>query len=374
MLKVGLIINPVAGVGGRAGLKGSDGEDIQKEALKKGGTLESGNKTKIALKELLEVKDKFKFVTAYGAMGEDVVKELGFIYELIGIKKDITTAADTEKTAKMLKEEKVDILVFAGGDGTARNIYNAIELSLPCVGIPAGVKIHSAVYANNPKSAGLAIRRFIESPEAARMVDREVMDINEELFRKNIVEARLYGYLLVPYIQNLMQNPKTSSKYGAHDIEGIAEEITNLMRLKDKDTCYIFGTGGTTFKILKYIGLSGSLLGVDVIQNKEIMLSDASENELYDFIKDKKEIVLIVTVIGGQGHIFGRGNQQLSPRVIRLIEKDNLWIVASADKIYGLEGSTLVVDTSDSELDKEIAGYRKVIVGWQERIVCKVGY
>lgn len=372
MLKVGLIINPVAGVGGRAGLKGSDGEEIQKEALKKGGTLESGNKTKIALKELIEIKDKFKFVTAYGTMGEDVVKELGFIYELVGSKKDITTAADTEITAKILKEEKVDILIFAGGDGTARNIYNAIELSLPCVGIPAGVKIHSAVYANNPKSAGLVIRRFIDNPAAAQMADREVMDINEELFRKNIVEARLYGYLSVPYIQNLMQNPKASAKYGAHDIEGIAEEIIDLMNSGDKNTCYIFGTGGTTFKILKYMGLSGSLLGIDVVQNKETVLSDASENELYDFIKDKKNIVLIVTVIGGQGHIFGRGNQQLSPRVIRLIEKDNLWIVASADKIYGLENNTLMVDTSDPELDKEIAGYRKIIVGWQERIVCKI--
>lgn len=372
MLKAGLIINPVAGVGGRAGLKGSDGEEIQKEALKKGGTLESGNKTKIALKELMEIKDKFKFVTAYGTMGEDVVKELGFIYELVGSEKDITTAADTEITAKILKEEKVDILVFAGGDGTARNIYNAIELSLPCVGIPAGVKIHSAVYANNPKSAGLVIRRFIDNPAAAQMVDREVMDINEDLFRKNVVEARLYGYLSVPYIQNLMQNPKASAKYGAHDIEGIAEEIIDLMNSRDKNTCYIFGTGGTTFKILKYMGLSGSLLGIDVVQNKETVLSDASENELYDFINDKKDIVLIVTVIGGQGHIFGRGNQQLSPRVIRLIEKDNLWIVASAGKIYGLDNNTLVVDTSDPELDKEIAGYRKVIVGWQERIVCKV--
>ncbi|MBC8590268.1 ATP-NAD kinase family protein [Wansuia hejianensis] len=372
MIKVGLIINPIAGVGGRAGLKGSDGEEILKKALERGGTLESGNKTKTALEELLELKDKVEFVTSYGAMGENIVKELGFIYELIGDNKEVTTAYDTENIAKKLKEEKVDILVFAGGDGTARNIYNAIGLSLPCVGIPAGVKIHSAVYANNPKSAGLAIKSFIDNPLDAQMVEREVMDIDEDLFRQNIVEAKLYGYLLAPHMENLMQNPKTSSKFGTHDIEGIADEIMQRMENKDDDVCYIFGTGGTTFKILEYMGLSGSLLGVDVIQNKKIVLSDASEKELYDFIKDKNQIVLVVTAIGGQGHIFGRGNQQLSPRVIRLVQKNNLWIVASADKIHGLENNALVVDTSDPELDKEIAGYKKVIVGWEREIVIKV--
>lgn len=372
MIKIGLIVNPIAGIGGKAGLKGSDGIEIQKKAFERGGTLESGEKTKIALAELLEVKDKIKFITAYGSMGEDIIKELGFDYELVGSKRKKTTAADTENVAKELKTKKVDILVFAGGDGTARNIYNAIGLSLPCVGIPTGVKIHSAVYANNPRSAGLAIKRFIDNPKAAQMVDREVMDINEELFRQNIVEAKLYGYLLVPHIPNLMQKPKASSKFGAHDIEGIAEEIIDQMELKDDNACYIFGTGGTTYKILEYMGLPGSLLGVDVVQNNKIVLLDVSENELYDFIKNQREIVLIVTPIGGQGHIFGRGNQQLSPRVIRLIERDNLWIVASADKIYGLENNTLIVDTSDPELDDEIAGYRKVIVGWQQRIVCKV--
>lgn len=372
MRRIGLIINPIAGVGGKAGLKGSDGEAIQKKALEKGGVLEAGYKTKIALEELLSIKNKIEFITPHGAMGEDVLRELGFRYELIGDNKKITSAVDTEAAAEELKEKNVEVLVFAGGDGTARNIFNAIGLSLPCIGIPAGVKIHSAVYANNPKSAGIAIRMFLDNPQAAQMLDREVMDIDETLFRQNIVEAKLYGYLLVPYLKNLIQNPKASSRYGTHDVEDIAEEVLNLMGHKDKNCCFIFGTGGMTFKILEHIGLKGSLLGVDVVKNRKLVLSDGSEQELYDFVKDEQEVVLIVTAIGGQGHIFGRGNQQLSPRIIRLIKKDDLWIVASADKIFALDGNTLRVDTSDPELDQELAGYRKVITGWHERIVCKL--
>jgi predicted polyphosphate/ATP-dependent NAD kinase len=371
MIEIGLIINPIAGVGGRAGLKGSDGAHIQKKAIERGGTLESGNKAKLALSELIEDKDKIQFYTAHGAMGGDVLEELGFNYEIIGEQKDVTTSWDTQHIAKKLKDKKVGLLVFAGGDGTARDIYSAIGLSLPCIGIPAGVKIHSAVYANNPKSAGIAIKRFVYDPKI-RTVEREVMDIDEELFRQEIVNAKLYGYLSVPHMQKLIQNPKASSKYGDYDIEGMAEEIIDRMAAKTDDTVYIFGTGGTTFKILEYMGLSGSLLGVDVIRNGRIMLKDASEKELFDFIKDEKEVALIVTVIGGQGHIFGRGNQQLSPRIIRKVSMENLWIVASADKIYGLSNNSLIVDTSDPELDKEIAGYRKVIVGWQQMIVCKV--
>lgn len=372
MLKVGLIINPIAGVGGKAGLKGSDGESIQKKALDRGGTLESGNKTKISLHEILEEKDNIKLITAYGSMGEYVVKDLGFQYELTGDKKEITSSSDTENVAKILKRSGIDILVFAGGDGTARNIYNSVGLSIPCIGIPAGVKIHSAVYAINPKSAGLVLKRFINNTSDVHMIEREVMDIDEELFRLNILKAKLHGYLLVPHLRRLMQSPKSSFRHETHDIAGIAEEIIDQMEYKDKDVCYIFSTGSTTYKILKHMGIEGSLLGIDIIKNKKLVLLDVSEKVLFDYIKTQKEIVLIITPIGGQGHIFGRGNQQLSPRIIKLISKDNLWIVACADKIYNLKDNILLVDTSDPKLDIEITGYQKVIVGWQKRIICKI--
>ena len=406
MVTLGLIINPIAGVGGRAGLKGSDGEDIQKLALARGGTLEAGAKAEVALAELADLKGEICFLARPGAMGGDVLEKLGCSYQAIegsfesarmprsdgavdsppakssDSAADLqsgagaaTSAEDTVEAALQMASAGVDLLVFAGGDGTARDIYRAVGLSVPCVGIPAGVKIHSAVYANNPKSAGQVIRRFCANPTTASMVESEVMDLDEDLVRQNIVEAKLHGYLTVPRMQNLMQQAKASARFSAHDIEGIAAEIADLMQAKAESTVYIFGTGGTTYKVMEHLGLQGSLLGVDVVAQdgrRRIVLADASETELYECVKDAGEVVLIVTAIGGQGHIFGRGNQQISPRVIRLVERDNLWIVSAAEKIYGLENNTLHVDTSDPELDRELSGYRKVITGWQERIVCKV--
>ncbi|WP_100065507.1 ATP-NAD kinase family protein [Miniphocaeibacter massiliensis] len=370
-MKVGLIINPVAGIGGSVGLKGSDGEKVQKLALEKGGTYQSNNKTKIALNEIVSLKEKITFYTGFGEMGENLLKELGFNYEVLGEEKDKTNFEDTEKLAKSMKDLNIDLLVFAGGDGTARNIYNAIEISIPVVGIPAGVKIHSAVYANNPKDAGLAIKEYIENPDRVDVVNSEVMDIDEEKFRKNIVEAKLYGYLKVPRIQHLMQQSKSSSNSDSTDIDGMADEVEERMEKENEDVCYVFGTGGTTFSILEKLGYEGSLLGVDILYKNELVINDGTEKEIYNFIKDKKTI-LIVTVIGGQGHVFGRGNQQLSPRVIKEIGKDNIWIVSSQDKIYTLPDGYLRVDTSDVELDEELSGYYKIIIGYKRTIMAQV--
>lgn len=370
-MKIGLIINPVAGIGGPVGLKGSDGADIQALALKKGGTYQSNNKTRTSLKQIIDLKDGVSFITGTGEMGENLLKELGFYYETIGEKKIETTAVDTEEIAEEMVREKIDLLVFSGGDGTARNIYNAVGLSIPCIGIPAGVKIHSAVYANNPKDAGTAIRNYITNKDLANLVESEVMDIDEDKFRNNIVQAKLYGYLKVPFFKNLMQQSKASVKFSEHDIEGIADEIEDRIRENEVDICYLFGTGSTTNKILSKLGFEGSLLGVDILYKNKLVIKDGSENEVYNFCKDKK-IILIITIIGGQGHLFGRGNQQISPRIIKLIDKPNIWIVATADKIYTLPGNTLRVDTSDEELDMKLSGYYKVIVGWQEQIVCAV--
>lgn len=370
-MKLGLIINPIAGIGGSVGLKGSDGEEVQKLALEKGGQYLSNKKAKIALGQILDHKDDIEFLTGPGEMGEELLKEMGFKYTVIGDIKTHTTFEDTENIAKIMKENNVDIIIFAGGDGTARNIFNAIEISIPAIGIPAGVKIHSAVYANNPKDAGLVIKEFIENREGIKLLNSEVMDIDEEKFRNNIVEAKLYGYLQTPRVLDLMQSSKSPGSSGEDIIEGMSAEIEDRINSGNDNTCYIFGTGGTTYSILEDMGYEGSLLGVDILYNGEIVIKDGTEQEIYEFIKDK-DAKLIVTVIGGQGHIFGRGNQQLSPRVIRKIGKDNIWIVASQEKLYGIKDAYLRVDTSDEELDQELSGYWKVIMDWKRIIVAKV--
>ncbi|MBP1044587.1 ATP-NAD kinase family protein [Vagococcus sp. BWB3-3] len=369
-MKIGLIINPIAGVGGPAGLKGSDGAEIQELALYRGSTFQSAKKVKIALEALRSVEISFELYTGAGELGEEIVKELGFPCQVFGSKKSKTTSQDTEDLAKVLAKQ-VELLVFAGGDGTARNIYHAVGLSIPCVGIPTGVKIHSAVYGNSPKAAGQLIARFINHPESAQLVEREVMDIDEEKFRQEIIEARLYGYLEVPYVSQLMQPSKASVKFSEYDVMGIADEIADRMKKLPTDTCFLFGTGGTTFKVMAHLGFSGSLLGVDVVINQAVVIKDATEKALFDLLRGRR-VVLILTVIGGQGHILGRGNQQISPRIVRDVLPSDIWIVSTAAKIYHLPNHALRVDTSDWELDQQLAGYWKVIVGWQEQIVCPI--
>lgn len=371
MYKLGLIINPVAGIGGKAGLKGSDGEDIQRLALQKGAVKEAGIKTKTALLELIGLKRDILFYTAPSSMGEDVLREIGFRYIVIGKIGVKTTGEDTERIAGLMKAKGLDLLIFAGGDGTARNIFKGISAHIPAIGIPAGVKIHSGVYANNPKSAGEAVKRFILSNAGIQLIEKEVMDIDEEFFRREIVKAKLYGYLSVPEMKSLIQNPKASGKQAVYDIEGIAEEIRDRMEEEGADVYYIFGTGSTTNNIMKYLGYEASLLGVDIVYKGKNLIKDASEKEIYSIVKGKKSVI-IVTVIGGQGHILGRGNQQISPRIIKETGTENIWIVSYPEKIYELGGNPLLVDTSSPELDEAISGYRKVITGWQQYTVCKV--
>lgn len=371
MVKLGLVINPIAGVGGKAGLKGSDGEETQRLAIEKGGKLESEHKAKRTLEELVEYRDKIEFLTASGKMGENILKDLGFKYKIIEDVTDKTTSMDTKRIVKKMVGN-VDLIIFTGGDGTARDVYDSIGSEILVLGIPSGVKIHSAVYANNPESAGKVIRNFIKNPSGINIVQKEVMDLDEKLYRQNIVQTELYGYMSIPYIKNFIQNPKASSKYSDNNITGIAEELKNMISENSSDTCYIFSTGSTNFQILNELGQKGSLLGVDVFENNKIVLKDASEYEIFNYIKHKNDIKIITTVIGGQGHIFGRGNHQISPRIINKVCKKNIWIVATASKIYNLDDNILRVDTSDVDLDKKLSGYSKVIVGYQERLNCKV--
>lgn len=366
-MKLGLIINPIAGIGGPAGLKGSDGESIQQEALRKGSQYRSNERTMTALGVIPE-REKVKILAAPGIMGADAARCLGFDVEIIGSITEKTTDQDTERIALEMREH-VDLLIFSGGDGTARNIYNAVGDKVPVIGIPAGVKIHSAVYAVSPESAGEVIKAFLSQPLDTK--DAEVMDIDENCYRKGILKAQLYGYMKVPALKGRLQNPKAASHNSDEDVAGICHEIRERIRKEPDDTLFILGAGSTLRAIKKHLGFDGSLIGVDLYGKDHLIAEDLSEQELLRSIEGR-HCKLIVTAIGGQGHIFGRGNQQLSPKVIRNVGIENIWVVATGSKIFSLPNQQLYVDTGDEKLDEQLRGYMKVINGWQETLVCRV--
>ncbi|MDW7678783.1 MAG: NAD(+)/NADH kinase, partial [Bacillota bacterium] len=280
---LGIIINPIAGLGGRVGLKGSDGNDVVDKALAMGAKPESSQRAGYALAQLLDLKDGMEVHTYGGEMGENQLKALGFSANVVGNPASArTTAQDTINAARLLRAAGVALILFAGGDGTARNIYEAIGDSVPVIGIPAGVKIHSAVYATNARNAGLAARDYL-----AGLVDdyhlAEVMDIDEELFRQGRLSARLYGYMKVPDVGERMQHTKSPAAAERDELMGVVGHILN--RIED-NTLYIVGPGTTTKAIMDALELSGTLLGVDVVKNHRLIASDVSESELWELVRD----------------------------------------------------------------------------------------
>lgn len=359
-MKLGFIVNPIAGMGGRVGLKGTDGVETLEKARHLGAIPESPKKAKKALEALVPVKDKIELFTYPGAMGEDEAKEMGFSPKVLGGKIEDIGPKYTEEAAKKMLDEGVSLIIFAGGDGTARNIYNAIGTKVPVIGIPAGVKIHSGVYASHPRAAGEIALKYLQDSEM-ELKETEVMDIDEEAFREGIVTARLYGYVNVPLEPALVQFQKSGAIESEEEaIDGIT---INIIEEMEDDVVYLIGSGTSTRPIMEELGLPNTLLGIDIIKNKKLVASDVTEKEILEYI-DGKNTKIIVTVIGGQGYIFGRGNQQLSGEVIKKVGKENIIIISTKNKLLSLDGRPLLVDTGDDEVNQMFNGYIKVLINY----------
>lgn len=368
--KLGLIVNPVAGLGGTVALKGSDGAHTAAKAIELGAEPKANSRTKAALEVLLPYKERLTIYTVNGDMGEQTAKALGFNVEVVYNTTAITTPDDTEQAAKILKNSGVDLVLFAGGDGTARNICHAIEDTIPVLGIPAGCKIHSGVYAITPKAAGRVVEMLVKG-ELVTLADADVMDIDEDAFRQGTVKAKRYGEMQTPSEVRYMQAVKNGGK--ETDELVLADIAAHVVSQMDEDTFYIMGSGSTVEAIMEEMGLENTLLGVDLIKDQTLVAQDLTAKQLLELTHDQST-KLVITLIGGQGHIFGRGNQQLSPALIRVIGKENIIVVATKTKLQALNGRPLICDTGDGELDDELTGYIKVTTGFNDHIMYAVGH
>jgi len=366
---LGFIVNPVAGLGGRVGLKGSDGAAIQREAVALGAVSESHIRAICALRHLKPLQDEIALLACPAEMGEAAAIACGIPHTIIGeIRKKKTTAEDTKKAAKAAQQLGVELLLFAGGDGTARDILDAIDGDVPVLGIPTGVKMQSAVFAINPTAAGDLASLFLKG-KVHGLCDAEVMDIDESALRQGTVSSKLYGYLQVPVEHRLIQGAKEASRETDRSaMAEIAQALVNRMR---DDFLYVVGPGMTTRAILSALGLEKTLVGVDAVWNGQLLAADVNESRLLELLKGRAAQI-IVTPIGGQGYLFGRGNQQISPRVIHQVGKDNIVVVATPNKLDALGGQSLLVDTGDDEADRMLSGYVRVVCGFGDLRIARV--
>jgi predicted polyphosphate/ATP-dependent NAD kinase len=369
--RIGFIINPFAGLGGSVGLKGTDGLAV--EALKRGAVPVSSQRARRAVHAILQ---GFKgdgqsvplFLTASDSMGEDLMRELGLEHRVVHLVAGTSHSLDTSASVSAFSSHGAELILFCGGDGTARDVAESAA-GVPILGIPAGVKMHSGVFAVSPEAAGELAARFVKGELALR--DAEIVDVDEEMYRKGELCTKLYSIVRTPYEKALVQERKqvySSADEEWHKME-IAQFAVEFMR---DGSAYILGAGTTTAGIAQLLGIKKTLLGIDIVRNGEVVLSDAGERDLLMFLDrleaeapfdSKKRVKILLSPIGAQGFILGRGSQQISPAVLSRVGLENLIILATPHKLQGLP--YLLVDTGDRELDMMAEGSRQVIVGYR---------
>lgn len=358
--KLGLIINPIAGMGGKVALKGTDGAAVLDAARKRGARPEAGMKAERALRALSGAFGEFQILTCQGSMGSELCEKLKLPYQTVYHCGQNTTSEDTVKAAKAIAGAGASLLLFAGGDGTARNIYEAVGAEFPVLGIPAGVKIQSAVFALTPEAAGLAAAALAKG-RSLKFGSREVVDLDEDAYRTGHVSATLFGTMLVPdqpaYMQNMKQGGFSSDE---DQMRGIADYLVERM---EENVYYAVGSGSTAKCVPAALGLPFELLGIDIIQNKSLAATDVTEEELWQYAASG-EMKIIVSPIGGQGFVFGRGNHQFSARVLSAVGRENITIIAPVSKLLSITGGQLKVDCGDPAVNESLFGYYNVVSGY----------
>lgn len=366
MKRIGFIVNPIAGMGGAVGLKGTDGR-MHKEAVKLGAKPVTPERARQFL-SYVKNKDDLHVFVAPQEMGENIVKDFEVRFSVIGsFNNKLTSGDDTKRIAKEMLEKNADLLVFVGGDGTARDVYDAVHLEKPVIGVPSGVKMFSSVFAVNARAAAEIVDAFIEGDTS--LVEGEVLDIDEDAFRKGKLDVRLYGYLKVLKVTQLLQlgkEPTRPSKSTRKNKKEIAAYISEHM---NGDTLYLFGPGTTTKAIMDELKVEKTLLGIDAVYNGKLVGKDLNEKGTLNLLRNFAKAKIVVSPIGGQGFIFGRGNLQFTPEVIKLVGKENITVVGTRSKIRKLR--CLRVDTGDLKVDEMLNGYIKVVTGYNEEVLMK---
>lgn len=359
-------MNPIAGFGGMLALHGTDALDPARydEAVHAG---HAARRLARALGRFTAAGGDAELVAAPGVLGADALAEASVPHSLLTgfAPASPTTRDDTIAAARQLATEGVDAILFAGGDGTATDLAEAVGEGVPVVGVPSGVKMHSEVFSRSPEAAGRLLAAFVAG--RAAVSPAEVLDVGTE------GETGVVGVLRVPHSSDVLQGAKTVSRPQVAAVVGNAI-AQNLLRAADPATTWVVGPGTTAGAVGEALGFAPTLRGVDVRHPDGTVELDVTEERLYGIVTSAAEPVLALGVVGGQGFLLGRGNQELSARVIAAIGPERIRILATEEKVGALFPPVLLVD-SDPAGDGEqhpLLGYRRVHTGPRQSTVLKV--
>ena len=365
-MKMGFIVNPIAGMGGSVGLKGTD--HIVKDAIKRGAEPIAPKRATEFLQKLKQdtTQSDIEVLTCPGIMGENEAEAAGFPVQTLPIRIEKETKAEDTKTAvELLTAEEVDLIVFVGGDGTAKDVFDAMQGldAVPVLGVPSGVKMYSGVFAVSPADAVDVVLAFAQGQ--AEVAEFEVMDADEEAIRNDAFAVKLHGFLKAPFVPLRMQGSKMVSPETVDEKDSqnaIAKFIIEEMK---PEATYILGPGTTVRCVAEMLGVNKTLLGVDIYRNGKVVL-DVDEKCILKEVKDWKDTWIILSPIGHQGILLGRGNQQISPEMVKLVGKERIIVAATKNKLQGIEGNVLRIDTGDAEADNMLRGYIRVVTDYRE--------
>ncbi len=365
-LKIGFIVNPIAGMGGRVGLKGTNG--VLKEALARGAKPIAPIKAKEFLAKLkeLQLEGAIEILTCPAPMGEEQVKAVGLAAQTLPMSLEPeTTAEDTKLAVRFFVKSKVDLIVFVGGDGTARDILDGIREvnNVLVLGVPSGVKMYSGIFAVSALDAAEVVQALLE--KATQTMDFEIMDVDETAVRRDHLSVDLYGFLKGPFVPMCLVGSKQVSPETLDEHENQMATARFVVENMDPKATYILGPGTTIKCIAELLSVQKTLLGVDIYRGKAV-IKDVNEQRILREIKDWQDVWIILSPIGRQGMLLGRGNQQISPEIIRRVGKEKIIVAATRSKIQGIEGNTLRVDTGDQEVDNMLRGYIRVVTDYRE--------
>jgi predicted polyphosphate/ATP-dependent NAD kinase len=365
-MKLGFIVNPIAGMGGRVGLKGTDG--VFKEAIARGAKPVAPKRAVEFLQKLKEnmTEPSVKILTCSGIMGEEEAEAASVPVQVLPVKiREETTAEDTKNAVKLMVKARVDLVVFVGGDGTAKDIFDAMQEcgEVPVLGVPSGVKMYSGIFAVNPLDAVYVVLAFAKNH--AELTEFEVMDADEKAIRSDTFAVKLHGFLKGPFLPMRIQGSKQVSPATVDEKENQTAIARFVIEEMKPEATYILGPGTTVRHIAELLGVEKTVLGVDIYKEGAVIL-DVDEKRIFDEVEDWQKAWIVLSPIGHQGILLGRGNQQVSPEIIKRVGKQRIVVAATKSKLQSIEEGVLRVDTGDVEVDEMFKGYIRVVTDYRE--------